>query len=145
MTVVIADGIAPEHRVGHDPELCRRNAERLQRAAAALAMRDDPTEASEESLPRPGLGGGSAWQEVMGGEDERSACAQQPRIDLRRGDPLEVNDVTARACETRQREGVLDRLDDHPGAWVPNVGRQAVETVVDHVAVCRGDVAVSKP
>ena len=73
-----------------------------QLVSPALAVDDDPVEAAEEPSPEVALRGSTAWQEVVRGEDERRALAEQPVVELRRGKPLDVGDVGAGVCGDAQ-------------------------------------------
>ena len=54
----------------------------------------------------------------MGREDERLAQAQEPVVQLRGGEPLQVGDVRAAAPQAGEPDRVLEQLhrDPEPGA-----------------------------
>ena len=97
-----------------DAELALGDPERGQRVAAALAVHDDALETVEEAAPERFLLRRAPWQQVVRGEDERSVVPQQPGVELRRRDPLEVEDVRADSGEPHQAERVLEHLQRQP-------------------------------
>ena len=119
-------------------QLLRCDAEGGERAATALAVCDDPVEAAEQPLPGARVARRAAWQKVVGGEDERTARVQQPGIDLRRGEPLEVDEIAVGGCEARERARVAERLRGETAVPGADPRREPVEAVVDGVPGRRG-------
>ena len=114
--VVVPDRIAPEGGVGDDPQLGRADAERLERAAAALAVGDDAVEAAEEPLPGPRVARRPAREQIVRREDERAARVEQQPVGLGRCDPLQVKQVAVGEAEPGKRQRMLERLHREPGA-----------------------------
>ncbi len=97
--------------MGDDPQLLRLDAELGQRVAAALAVHDDPVEAREEAAPEVGAVRGAAGEEIVRREHGRQVRPEQERVELRRGEPLHVEDVGLDAAQRCQPERVLRDLD----------------------------------
>ena len=112
-----------------------RHAEVDQGALAVLAVDDDPVEAREQPPPERSAMGRSARQEVVGGEHERRSRTEEPRVDLRRADPLEVEDVRLGKTEARETERMLEGLerDSRPAAAAAR--RQRVEDLVRDISL----------
>ncbi len=107
LAVVGPDGSARVDGVGDDGRL---DAELAQRLTAAFAVHHDAVEAAQQALPEPTLGGGSAGEEIMGGEDRGAAEAERD-VDLGDGEPLHVEHVGAQARQRRHDAEVLDALE----------------------------------
>ena len=82
--------------------------------AATLAVDDDPLEAAEEPAPEISLSGGAPRKEVVSREDERLTEAQEPVVQLRGGEPLEMSDVGAAPPQAEESHRVLDELHRDP-------------------------------
>ena len=137
--------VARRDGVRDHAQLLLRNAERGQGLASALGVDDDPLEAAERPAPEAGLRRRPPRQQVVGGEHERRAVAQQPRVGLRQREPLHVDDVGRSRCEARQAERVLEHLQRHaqPRA-AEEARRERVEELAAPVAVGLGDGAEAK-
>jgi hypothetical protein len=57
-------------------------------------MDDHAVEAPEQAAPETRAPRRAAWQQVVGGEDERLARAQKQQVELGGVEPLEVDDVS---------------------------------------------------
>ena len=75
----------------------------------------------------------------MGREDQRSSRPEQPCIDLRHADPLEVHEVGAQDAETDEPERVLERLHDKAGPSPFEPRRDRIEELPHCVTVGVGD------
>ena len=129
--------LGAEDRVGDDAELSRIDAEALEPLAAALGVNDDAVEAGEQLAPERLLPCGAPRKEIVGGEDERPARAKQQRVCLGCGEPLEMEHIAISAEQARHPEGVLERLQRHPRPIRPDAGGEAIEALVQLVAVGR--------
>ena len=76
----------------------------------ALAVHHDALEPAEESSPEIPLLRGSAGQEIVRGEDERLAKAQDAVVELGGREPLQVRDVRAPASQSQKPDRVLEEL-----------------------------------
>jgi len=81
-----------------------------QLVSGPLAVDDDAREPAEQALPEVALARGAARQDVVGGEDERRVDAEEPVVELRSGQPLEVDDVGLAAPEASQADRMLEQL-----------------------------------
>ena len=84
-----------------DPELRKR-------AAAVLAVYDDPVETLEQRLPERAVRGGPPRQDVVRGEHRRDARTQQHAVELGRGQPLKVEHVRSSPDEVDRPGHVFD-------------------------------------
>ena len=86
--------------------------------SAALAVHDDALEAAEEPPPELALRRRAPRKHVVRREDERPARAEQPVVELGRGQPLEMDDVGVAARQPRKPDRMLEQLhrDPQPGA-----------------------------
>lgn len=118
MAVVRAEGVAPERGVRDHPKTPGVDADRSQRLAAALAVDDDPVEAPEQTAPEVLPMRSPSRQEIMSGEDRRATRAEQRGVELRRCQPLDVEDIPGDARQPRQADRVLGRFQrqSQPGA-----------------------------
>ena len=72
-------------------------------------------------------------------EDRRRLRAEQTVVELRRREPLEVQDVCAHPAEARQADQVLRRLDGEADARaVEDPGADRVEQLPSRVPLRRG-------
>ena len=108
--------VAREDGVGDDAELLLGDADRGERVAAVLAVDDDPVEAREELQPERGLVRRAARQKVVRGEHRGEMRAEEARVELRRGEPLHVQDVRVEPAERGEAERVLRRLERNAAA-----------------------------
>ncbi len=88
--VVGTCGIARENGMRDDG---RVDAELGETLAATIAVDDDTVEAREKLSPEPLLASRPPRQEIVCREDRRHAWAQQDPIQLRRRQPLQVQDI----------------------------------------------------
>ena len=91
--VVGARRVAPEHRVGDDPQPVSFDAKVGEHVATALGMDDDPVEALEQALPEPAPPRRAAREQVVRSEHERGARAEQRDVELGGCEPLQVKDL----------------------------------------------------
>ena len=84
--------------------------------APPLGVDNDALEASEHAPPQLGLVGRPARQQVVCRQDERRTVAEQPGFELRRGEPLQVDDVGTERCQPGEAERVLERFHRQPQA-----------------------------
>ncbi len=118
--------------MGDDAKLGVGHAEVHEHAATTFGVHDDPLEAREQRSPEPGAAGGAAREQVVRGEHERGgAGAQQEPVELRRGEPLEVQDVGFASEQPAHRERVLDRLHGEPEVRPADPARAGVERLVE--------------
>ena len=78
---------------------------------AALAVHDDPVEAREEPAPEIGAVRGAAGEKVVRREDRGQVRAEEVRVELGRGQPLDVQHVRAEAAERGEPERMLRDLE----------------------------------
>ena len=93
------------------PQPLRVDAELGERVPAALAVHDDPVEAREEPAPEVGAVRGAAGEEVVRREDRGQVRAEEERVELGRGQPLDVEDVRVEAAERGEAERMLRDLE----------------------------------
>src|SRR5439155_26128592 len=110
-------------------------AELDERTAPVLAVNDDAVEAAEEPPPERRPVRGPPRQQVVRREDERRAGPEQPRVELRRADPLQVGYVGARGREPGQADWMLERLYRDPRSRRPDARRHRVEAFAYPVPV----------
>ena len=111
--VVLVTGLARKDRHRNPAQTVARHAELRQRLEAARAVHDDPVEPRKELSPELLAGHGPARQQVVRGEDERAARTEEPAVERRRGEPLDVQHV-ARPCEQpRRADRMLQHLHRH--------------------------------
>ena len=127
--------------MGDDAELVLGDPEPDERLAAALAVHDDAVEAAEEAAPQGFLLRRAPRQQVVCGEDERSIVAEEPRVELGRGEPLQVHDVGGHPGKPRQAQWVLQRLHGQPQLRAAEDSRrERIEELAPPVAVRLRDV-----
>jgi hypothetical protein len=112
---------------------------------AALAVDDDPLEPAEEPAPEVAFLRGAPREQVVRREDEGLTETEDPIVDLRRGEPLEVSDVSVPAAQPGEPDRVLEQLhgDPEPGAS-KEARAHRVEQLASSVAVRLGRVAEAK-
>ena len=122
--------------MGDDPEPLRVDAELGERLPAALAVDDDPVEAREEPAPELGAVRRAAGEEVVRGEDRGQVRAEEERVELRRGQPLDVEDVGVEAAERGEPERMLGDLERQaqPRA-AEDARRERIEELAARVSV----------
>jgi hypothetical protein len=124
--------------VGDDAQLVLGDPEGGQRVATPFAVHDDALEAVEDPTPEALLGRRAPRQQVVRGEDERRVVPQQPRVELRRGYPLQVHDVGGDASEPSQPQRVLEHLQGQAQSRpLEEPRREGVEELAPVVAVRR--------
>jgi endonuclease/exonuclease/phosphatase family metal-dependent hydrolase len=109
--VIVALGLAREHGVGDDAKPLSVHAQLGKRLAAALAVHDDPVEAREEPAPQLGAVRRAARKQVVGREDGGQVRPKEVRVELWRGQPLEVEDVRAEQAKRGEPERMLRDLE----------------------------------
>ncbi len=77
-------------------------------------MDDDPVEAVEDAAPEIRAVGGAAGEKVVRREHRRQMRAEEIRVELRRGHPLDMEHVGADAAEGGEAERMLRHLDRQP-------------------------------
>jgi hypothetical protein len=82
-------------------------------------VHDHALEAREQPAPEVLFGGRAAREQVVGRQDERRAVAQQADVELRRREPLQVDDVGTRSREAGQSHRMLERLQRQPQPRAP--------------------------
>ncbi len=90
---------------------------------AALAVHDDSVEAAEQAPPEPLAAGRAPRQQVVGGEHGRAARPEEPVVDLRSGQPLDVQHVARDRGEPRHPERMLEHLQRQPQPRAPEEPR----------------------
>jgi Endonuclease/Exonuclease/phosphatase family len=110
-TVVPSLRLAREHRVGDDLEPLPLDAEPGERLPAVLAVHDDTVEARKEPAPEVDAMRGSAGKQVVGRENGGQVRSEEEGIELRRRQPLDVEDVRAETAERGEPERVLGDLE----------------------------------
>ncbi len=143
--VVSPLGVAREHGVGDDPEPFRVDAELRERLPAVLAVDDDPVEAPEEPAPELDAVRCAAGEKVVCGEDGGQVRTEEVRVELRRGQPLDVEHVGAAAAEQGEPHrmlGDLDRQAQHRAA--EDARGERIEELAAHVSLGRRCVAEAK-
>jgi len=145
VAVVRAHGCAAKDGMRDDTEFCVRHAEPSERAVPALAVDDDPIEASEEPSPRSRVARRSARQQVVGREDERGSCSHEPGVRVRSANPLQMCHVARGKTEPCQRDRVLECLDCQSRGRPRDPRGDAVQAVVDRVAGGLWHGAVPEP
>ena len=103
--VVSALHLAPEHGVRDHHDSLVRDAELGERRAPALAVHDDPLEAAEQLEPQRPLARRAARQQVVRREHRGRAQAQQPGVQLRNGEPLDVRHVRLQTAQRASPSG----------------------------------------
>ncbi len=145
MPVVRPSRVAGEHRVRDNAQTFARNAQLCEHTRAVLAVDDHAGEAAQQASPELALRGRAPRQEVMRREDGRIPEAQEARVELRRRQPLQVQDVGPPAIEPREPRQVLPGLQGEPQRRAAEQTRgEGVEELLATVALGRGHVAESE-
>jgi len=114
--------------MGDDSQPFAVYAELGERVPAALAVHDDPVEAREEPAPQAGAVRGAPREQVVCGENGRQVWAEEERVELGDGEPLNVEDVRVQAAlEAAQRgkpERMLDNLERQAQPRPPEQARR---------------------
>ena len=103
--------LARENGVGDDPEPFRLDTPPGERLPAVLAVHDDAVEARENPPPELGAVRRAAWEEIVRREDRRQVRAEEARVELGRGQPLDVEDVCVEAAQGGEPQRVLHDLE----------------------------------
>ena len=108
-----------------------------------LAVDDDAVETPEQLAPEASPARGPARKQVVRREDRRDARPEDPRVELRCGKPLHVEDVRPSPEEARSAWQVLGRLEREPEARTAEEARaERIEELGPAVAVgarCRAE------
>ena len=103
--VVTAVDRRPEDRVADHAHVLLGEPEVDQLSATALGVDDDALEAREQRPPHRGLRERAARDDVVRREDGGAARTEEPAIELRRAEPLDVHDVGLREREAAMPNG----------------------------------------
>jgi endonuclease/exonuclease/phosphatase family metal-dependent hydrolase len=113
---------------------------------AALAVNDDAVEAGEKVSPEPLLSRRPPWQKIVCREDRRHPRPQQQSVQLRRREPLHVQNIRAAKEQGRGARKVLHDLDRDAQPGAPeDPRREGVEGLAAPVAVRGRRVAEAEP
>ena len=117
----------------------RVDVEPAEELAPPLAVHDDAVEAREQRPPEIALGGRSAWQQIVRGEDRRDTWPQHEPVELRRGQPLEMEHVRSASQQRRGARQVLGSFEREPQPRAAKESRRdRIERFTATVPVCRG-------
>src|SRR5581483_4873370 len=108
---------------------------------------DDPVEAGKQVVPEPRAARRPPRKQVVRGEDQRPASAEEPPVEGRGGEPLDVEDVAALREQPRGPERVLEQLEGDAQARAPEEPRRdRVEELAPAVAdlAVRGDAETKR-
>ena len=120
-------------------DLVGRETEVDELPAPALRVDDHALEAIEERLPHRRLGQRAARDDVVRGEDGGAARPEEPAIQLRRAEPLQVQHIRLREPEARHAERMLERLHGETQPRSSHAGRERIEPLACLVAQRLGD------
>jgi hypothetical protein len=90
------------------PELRLRHTERREHLTATRRVDDDAVEAREQRAPEARAARRTPRQQIVRGEDERAIRTEQEPVELRHGEPLEVDDVRRAREHAARGERVLE-------------------------------------
>ena len=139
--VVVPLRLAREDRVRDHPQ-ARGVDELCELVAGALAVDDDAGEPAEQTPPEVALARGAARKDVVRREHERCVDAEEPVVQLRRGEPLEMDDVGLAPPEAGEPDRVLQQLHGDAQPRSPeDPGADRVEELGAPIAVRLGRIA----
>ncbi len=139
--VVAAIDVRAEDRMPDDVELRLRHPEIAELAVPSLRVDDDPLEPAEQRSPQPDLGRRPPRDDVVRSEDRGAARTEEPAVELRRAEPLDVDHVGLRGGKARHSQWVLERLDGDARPVAAHARRERVEPLGGGVSHRWGDGA----
>ncbi len=130
----------------HDAQTRGVHTEVSERVPPVFAVHDDTLEAAKELAPEAGAPRCPPGKQVVRGEHRGSMRPEQAHVELRRGEPLQVEYVGLAAAQRREAEGMLCRLERQPQRRaLEDPGGQGIEELAAHVAVRRRNLAEAEP
>ncbi len=140
-----ARDLRAEDRVPDHADLLGRETEVDELPAPALRVDDHALEAIEERPPHRRLGQRAARDDVVCGEDSGAARPEEPAIQLRRAEPLQVQHIRLREPEARHAEWMLERLHGETQPLSSHARRERIEPLACLVALRLGHRSEAKP